>query len=126
MAIFDHDRQPKQAVAAVQAACQSIIVVADRLPIQMHPGQAVLLDVHVVSDEREPLQDLDVTAQLSWPDGQHDWAWRGQIDADSVARIGSINWIAPNVTGPVDLTLQLRHRGDEVASNTYRGAIRAD
>ena len=125
MAIFDHDRQPKQAVAAVQAACQSIIVVADRLPIQMHPGQAVLLDVHVVSDEREPLQDLDVTAQLSWPDGQHDWAWRGQIDADSVARIGSINWIAPNVTGPVDLTLQLRHRGDEVASNTYRGAIRA-
>lgn len=126
MAIFDHDRQPKQAVAAVQAACQSIIVVADRLPIQMHPGQAVLLDVHVVSDEREPLQDLDVTAQLSWPDGQHDWAWRGQIDADSVARIGSINWIAPNVTGPVDLTLQLRHRGDEVASNTYRGAIRSD
>lgn len=124
LAIFDHDRQPKQAVGAVRAACQPVIVVADRLPIQIQPGQAVFLDVHVVSDEREPLEDLDVTAQLSWPGGHHDWAWRGQIGADSVARIGSINWIAPNVTGPVDLTVQLRHRGDDVASNSYRGDIR--
>jgi hypothetical protein len=70
------------------------------------------------------LEDLDVTAQLSWPGGQHGWAWRGQIDADSVARIGSINWVAPPMTGPVDLTVQLRHRDNEIASNSYRGDIR--
>ena len=124
MAIFDHNREPKQAVEAVRAACQPVIVVADRLPIQIHPGQAVLLDVHVVSDEREPHENLAVTARLSWPGGQHDWAWRGQIGADSVARIGSINWIAPDVTGPVDLNVELRHNGTEIASNHYRGDIR--
>lgn len=124
-AIFDHERHPKQAVAAVQAACQPVIVVADRVPRQMVPGQAILLDVHVVSDEREPLEDLDVVATLLWPGGDHRWAWRGQIGADSVARIGSINWIVPNVNGSVALHVQLRHDGDEIASNSYRGDIHA-
>jgi len=126
MAIFDHDREPKQAAAAVQAACAPVIVVADRLPSQVTPGQAVLLDIHVVSDDREPLDGLDVTAMLSWPGGTHEWAWSGQIGADSVARIGSINWIAPSVAGPVDLTVELRHRGNKIASNSYRGDIHAD
>ena len=124
-AIFDHDRQPKHAVAAVKAACESVIVVADRLPIEVNPGQAILLDVHVVSDEREPLDDLDVAARLRWPGGEHTWAWRGQIGADSVARIGSINWIVPTVSGPLDLQLHLRHQGTEIAANSYRGDIRA-
>ena len=123
-AIFDHDREPKQAVGAVRAACQPVIVVADRLPIEVHPGQAVLLDVHVVSDQRTPLDGLTVSARLSWPDGKHDWAWQGQIGADSVDRIGSINWIVPDVTGPVELFVQLRQNGEDLASNHYRGRIR--
>jgi len=122
-AIFDHVRNPKAAVAPVQAACQPVIVVADRLPVALAPDQAVLLDVHVVSDEREPLDKLDVVADLSWPGGSHSWAWAGQVGADSVARIGSINWIVPNVSGPVELHLRLRHRGDEIASNRYQGDI---
>jgi len=123
-AIFDHDRQPKHAVAGVKAACQPVIVVADRMPIEVHPGDAVLLDVHVVSDEREPLHDLDVSAHLMWPGGEHMWAWRGQAGADSVSRIGSINWVVPTVNGPVELHLRLRHNGAEIASNSYRGDIR--
>ena len=123
-AIFDHDRQPKHAVAGVKAACQPVIVVADRMPIEVHPGDAVLLDVHVVSDEREPLHDLDVSAHLVWPGGEHMWAWRGQAGADSVSRIGSINWVVPTVNGPVELHLRLRHNGAEIASNSYRGDIR--
>ncbi len=123
-AIFDHDRQPKHAVAGVKAACQPVIVVADRMPIEVRPGDAVLLDVHVVSDEREPLHDLDVSAHLVWPGGEHTWAWRGQAGADSVSRIGSINWVVPTVSGPVELHLRLRHNGNEIASNSYRGDIR--
>ena len=122
-AIFDHDREPKQAVGAVRAACQPVIVVADRLPVGLTPGQAVLLDVHVVSDRREALSGLSVSADLTWPGGNHSWAWKGDIGADSVARIGSINWIVPDVTGPVDLRLHLRHDGDEVASNRYQGDV---
>ena len=123
-AIFDHNRQPKQAVGAVRAACQPVIVVADRLPIAVAPDEAVLLDVHVVSDLRETLADLTVTAELRWPGGTHSWAWQGQTGADSVARIGSINWVAPDVEGPVELDLSLRHGGDEIASNSYRADIR--
>lgn len=123
-AIFDHHRNPKQAVGAVRAACQPVIVVADRLPIDLHAGDAVLLDVHVVSDLREPLDDLVVSAELTWPGDSHTWAWKGAVGADAVARIGSINWIVPEAQGPVDLVVQL-HRGDErIARNRYRGDIR--
>jgi len=123
-AIFDHLRNPKQAVGAVRAACKPVIIVADRLPAEVHPGEALLLDVHVVSDVREPLKDLAVTAELTWPDGNHTWAWRGEIGADSVARIGSINWIVPEAEGPVELALHLRQGDNETASNRYRAAIR--
>lgn len=123
-AIFDHLRNPKQAVGAVRAACQPVIVVADRLPIELHSGEAVLLDVHVVSDEREAIDGLVVTAELSWPNGAHTWAWTGQVGPDSVARIGSINWIVPDVTGAVDLSVELRKDTRVVATNYYRGAIR--
>ncbi len=123
-AIFDHLRTPKPAVGAVRAACRPVIVVADRLPAEVHPGQAVLLDVHVVSDERTPLDNLTVNAKLVWPGGEHEWAWQGQIGADSVARIGSINWIVPDTTGPVDLLVTLRDDGAHRASNHYRSDIR--
>jgi len=123
-AIFDHKRQPKQAVDAVRAACQSVIVVADRLPTEILAGEAVLLDVHVVSDERDPITNLVVTAELAWPDGHHTWAWRGQVGADSVARIGSINWVAPQASGLVELRLRLLRGEDELAINHYQSDIR--
>lgn len=123
-AIFDHQRNPKQAVGAVRAACRPVIVVADRLPIDLHAGEAVLLDVHVVSDLREPLDDLAVTAELKWPGGEHTWAWKGVVGADAVARIGSINWIVPEQQGPVDLLVALHHGNEQIAHNRYRGDIR--
>ncbi len=122
-AIHDHDRQPKQAVGAVRAACRPIIVVADRLPVELRPGDAVLLDVHVISDERSPIEGLHVHARLEWSDGSHQWAWTGAVGADDVARIGSINWIVPDAPGPVALHLRLTRAGEELSDNHYRGAI---
>ena len=122
-AIYDHLRNPKEAVGAVRAACQPVIVIADRLPKIMRADEAILVDVHVVSDVREVLDDLSVTAELIWPGGSHNWAWRGQVGADSVARIGSINWIVPDVTGPVQLHIYLRHGTVELASNHYRSVV---
>jgi len=129
MAVFDHLRQPKQAAGAVRAACKPVIVVADRLPAALHPDDAVLLDVHVVSDLRDPLTDLTVTAELRWPGGDHRWAWTGQVGADGVARIGSINWIVPAVEGQVELALHLFDgRSDdpanELANNHYLSVVR--
>jgi len=122
-AIYDHDRKPKEAVAAVQAACQPMIVVADRLPSHVHPDEAVLLDVHVVSDLREPSTGLAVSAKLTWPGGEHAWAWRGTVGADAVARIGSINWVVPDVEGPVSLDISLRRGETEIAANRYQAEI---
>jgi beta-mannosidase len=123
MAVFDHLRQPKQAAGAVRAACQPVIVVADRLPAELHADEGVLLDVHVVSDRREPLTDLEAVAELSWPGGQHQWAWRGQVGADGVARVGSINWVVPDVEGPVELSLTLSNGGTKLASNDYLSVV---
>lgn len=122
-AIYDHDRQPKQAVGAVRAACQPMIVVADRLPATLHPGQPVLLDVHVVSDLREAVNGLEILAELTWPEGEHRWAWRGNVGADGVVRVGSINWIVPDQLGAAELTLRLMRDGTEVASNGYFSMI---
>lgn len=122
-AIYDHDRVPKVAVGAVTAACRPVIVVAERLPARVVPGDALLLDVHVVSDQRVPLGDLEVRATLSWPGDDHKWGWAGAVEADSVARIGSINWVVPDVTGPVTLHLELRQGDTVLADNHYRGHI---
>lgn len=122
-AILDHDRGAKQAVGAVRAACRPVIVVADRLPLDLRPGDAVLLDVHIVSDRREPLSDLRASAHLRWSDGEHRWSWIGGVDADGVERIGSINWIVPDAVGTISLDLVLTHQGIELADNHYQGTI---
>lgn len=122
-AIHDHDRNPKQAAGAVRAACRPLIVVADRLPAEIAIGEPLLLDVHVVSDLRESLTGLEVRAELEWPGGEHEWAWRGAVKADDVARIGSINWVAPDAPGTVALHLYLYRDGIEVADNHYRASI---
>lgn len=124
-AIFDHARRPKQAVGAVRAACRPVIIVADRLPPDLRPDDAMLLDVHIVNDRRVPIEDLHAVAVLRWPGGEHRWAWHGGIDADDVARIGSINWIVPDVHGQVSLDLQLFRHGDELADNHYKATIGA-
>ena len=49
------------------------------------PGEALALDVHVVSDLRAQLDDAEVTAALHWTGGSRTWRWRGDIPADGCA-----------------------------------------
>ena len=86
--VLDHHREAKAAYHALVEACRPVIVVADRLPAVLQPGDALGLDVHVVSDLRRELHDAEVTAHLAWPGGGHRWRWRGTIATDSVARVG--------------------------------------
>ena len=60
--VLGHDRAPKLAYEALQAACRPVIVVADRLPATVAPGDALALDVHVVSDLRTQVDDAEITA----------------------------------------------------------------
>ena len=121
--VIDHDRRPKLGYAALCEACRPVIVVADRLPATVEPGQALALDVHVVSDLRSPLDDTRATARLSWPGGDHTWRWSGDIPADACVRVGTLQAVAPEAEGTLALDLELRPPAGEVVTNRYEATI---
>ena len=104
--VLDHERVPKAGFDALTAACRPVIVVADRLPAVVAPGDALALDVHVVSDRRSQLDDAEVTARLTWAGGERSWRWRGDLAADSCERVGTMQIVVPDAAGT--LTLELR------------------
>jgi beta-mannosidase len=129
--VLDHERAPKAGYAALQAACRPVIVVADRLPAEVAPGDALALDVHVVSDLRVPL-DGRVTARLSWPGGDHTWRFGGGVAADSCERVGTLQFVVPELDGTaagsgrsdglrLDLDLDA---GTHSITNRYEATIR--
>ena len=120
--VLGHDRAPKAAYEALRDACQPVIVVADRLPELVTAGQALALDVHVVSDLRAQIDDADVTARLSWEGGSRTWRWRGDIPADGCQRVGTIQIVAPDAPGALSLELHCRHGGQQV-DNRYEATV---
>jgi beta-mannosidase len=110
-AVLDHARVPKVGYEALRAACAPVIVVADRLPASVRPGDAFTVDVHVVSDLRTDLGDLGCTATLSWPGGAHRWRFAGEIGADACVRVGSLQVEVPDVPDGSVLALDLEVTG---------------
>ncbi len=120
--VLGHDRQPKQGYQALVEACRPVVVVAERPPALVAPGDTVAIDVHVVSDLRVPLTDAVVTARLVWAGGHHTWRWQGEVPADECVRIGTVSAMVPNAPGAMDLDLELVC--DDVAvTNRYRSMI---
>lgn len=116
--VLDHERRPKLAHAALAAACAPVIVVADRPPAAVRPGDPLALDVHVVSDRRLDLSGR-VEAVLCWDGGSHRWAFEGDVPSDSCVRVGTIQFEVPDAEG--ELVLQLSgHVGDDDPANEYR------
>ena len=99
-------------------ACRPVIVVADRPPAEMRPGDRLSMNIHVVSDLRHDLQDAVVTARVESEHDDKTWKWEGDIGADECCRVGSIDVVAPFAPGriTIDLTLEC---GDVVATNRY-------
>jgi beta-mannosidase len=119
--VLGHDRQPKLGYAALAAACEPVIVVADRLPASVHPGDALALDVHVVSDRREALVGCAITAVLRWDGGEETWRWGGDVPADDCVRVGTAPIVVPDALGP--LTFSLTLDGPVHTSNSYETTI---
>ncbi len=119
--VLDHERRPKLGFEALRQACRPVIVVADRLPVTVSAGDPLAVDVHVVSDRREPVDDAQVTATLSWPGGEHTWRWGGDVGADDCVRVGTIQAIVPDLgpdaTGVLALDLELRLSDGELVTN---------
>jgi beta-mannosidase len=116
--LLDHERHPKLAFQAVADACRPVIVVADPLPLEVGRGAAIALDVHVVSDVRRQLIGAVCTATLRWPGGQHQWVFEGDVPPDSCVRVGTVQFVVPDVAGELWLDLVIEH-GDQVATNRY-------
>jgi beta-mannosidase len=120
-AVVGHDRQPKPAYAALAEACRPVIVVADWPPGRVRPGERLSLDVHVVSDERNPFTGTTVIARLHWAGGDRVWRWQGDVPADNCTWIGTIDAEVPAVDG--ELRLELLLYGPVRAANVYRSQI---
>ena len=116
--VLDHRRVPKAGWEALRAACAPVIVVADLLPDAVTAGDPLALDVHVVSDRREPIEGLEVTASMHWTDGDNTWRFGGDVPADACLRVGTIQLVVPEAPGPLTLTLRLvGPDGEEMATN---------
>jgi beta-mannosidase len=120
--VLDHQREPKLGYDALAAACAPLIVVADWPEPEYRAGDAVALDVHVVSDLRTPVPGVTVTARLSWQDGEHRWRWEGEVEADACVRVGTVQAVAPDASGPLTLDLELAADGVK-AANSYASSI---
>ena len=116
--VLGHDRAPKLGYDVLREACRPVIVVAERPPASVSAGDALALDVHVVSDLREALDGCEVSARLTWADGEHTWRWGGDVPADSCVRVGTVQVVVPDVSGPLVLVLSLV-AGDVRAANRY-------
>jgi beta-mannosidase len=121
--VLDHERVPKAGYEALVEACRPVIVVADRLPVEVEPGEVLALDVHVGSDLHVPLARAAVSAELSWDGGGQAWHWGGEVTADSVVRIGTVEAEVPAVAGDLTLDLTLT-AGDVTATNRSSTFVR--
>ena len=120
--VLDHERRPKLGYDALRAACAPVIVVADRPDAVYEPGAAVAFDIHVVSDRRDALEGLVVSATLSWDGDEHRRAWTGEVPADACVRIGTVPFVVPDAPGPLTLDLALEGGGLS-ATNRYESEI---
>ncbi|WP_195210461.1 glycoside hydrolase family 2 protein [Actinomarinicola tropica] len=123
--VLDHERRPKLGHAALRDACRPVIVVADPLPIadgrRRGRHASTNVDVHVVSDLRVTLVDVEVTAELH-RDGADPVThrWIGRLPADECSRIGTID--VPSGPAGDGTTLRLTvtgSDGDVIATNEY-------
>jgi beta-mannosidase len=119
--VLDHERRPKPGYHALVDACRPVIVVADRPPPSVRPGETVALDVHVVSDLRTSLTAIRCDAHLTWSGGEHRWRWEGDVEPDACVRVGTVRFVVPDAPGALRLELALA--GPVEATNAYDSVV---
>lgn len=115
--LYDHQRRPKAAVEAVRAACAPLIAVARPAP-DAGDGDHGALDVHLVSDLRHPLRELEVVVRV----GPRSVRWIGGVDADSTSFVGTVPLPrqARRPNGPVVVEIEVvGPDGHRLADNRY-------
>jgi beta-mannosidase len=120
--IVDHAGMPKLAAAAVRTACQPVLVIADRPPDLVVPGDDLRLDVHVVNDLRTAVDPAVIDVEASWAGGSRRWRFGGDVGADSVVRVGTLAMTVPDTLGTLRFDLRLT-AGPVTSHNHYRTVV---
>jgi beta-mannosidase len=120
--VLDHERVPKLGWEALRRACAPVIVVADRPPEVVAPGEELALDVHVVNDLRRRIEDAVVDITASWAGGTRRWRFGGEIGQDECTRVGTIGLTVPDTLGALSIDLVLT-AGDSILTNHYSTAV---
>jgi beta-mannosidase len=123
--VLDHHRVPKLAWPAVIDACRPVILVTDPLPPVVRAGGRLDLDVHVVNDLRTAVTDATVAVTCTWRGGRRQWAFRGDVEPDSCALVGRLQFAVPDAPGDLLIGLALTGRDGsdaEVAATRRAGA----
>ncbi len=120
--VLDHERVPKLAYQVVSRACAPVMVIADRPPDFVAPGDDLRLDVHAVNDLRVDVDPAVVEVVASWAGGERRWRFGGVIPADDCVKVGTISLSIPDTLGALTFDLTLTS-GDIKARNHYSTAV---
>ena len=120
--VLDHRRVPKLGWRALTDACAPVIVVSDRPPGIVSPGQLLELDIHVVNDLRHAVDPAVVNVSARWAGGEQLWKFGGDVPADDCVRVGTIELEVPETLGALTFDLTLT-AGDITAKNRYTTAV---
>lgn len=106
-ALIDHDRVPKRAYRALRAACAPVIVTAARIKATYRPGERVRLDVHAISDLRQPVDRAALEVVARYPGGERRWRYEGSVAADSCVFVAKPSFELPRSTAPGRIVIEL-------------------
>jgi beta-mannosidase len=139
-AVLDHDRRPKAAYGALQAACAPVLVVAQWPAASYASSSDLVLEVHVVNDLGQALAGAKVEATLRWPGGGRRWQFGGEVGGRDCTFVGRLKAALPSLarlpappggagavaSWPLVLELELRWAGGtELVRNRYESSITA-
>jgi beta-mannosidase len=120
--LVDHARVPKLALQALTDACRPVVVVADRPPAIVTPGDRLELDVHVVNDLRRAVDPAVVEITASWASGTRRWRFGGACGPDECVKVGTLELTVPETLGA--LTFDLALTADDVhVTNHYASVV---
>ena len=95
---------------------------ADQPPEWINEGDRMKLDVHLISDLREPIDFAVVDAVASWAGGEQRWRFGGPVGADDVVKVGTVDLTVPDTLGELSIELTMT-AGDTVSHNRYTTAV---
>ena len=120
--VLDHARLPKLAYDVVARACAPVVVIADRPPDFVAPGDDLRLDVHAVSDLHHDVDPAVVDVVARWAGGERSWRFGGMVPSDECVKVGTISLSVPDTLGALTIDLTLT-AGAITAANHYSTAV---